>query len=137
MATTETHADAPEVRCVAKPDFRLTRARRLDPAGYRGTFDGGRSYAGRCLVLWSRPGDDEARRVGVVASRRSFPTAVARNRARRLLRETFRLNRAGLQAGVDLVLVARPRMREATFAELGADFRKVCQRAGIWGSTAC
>lgn len=136
MATTGTHADAPEVRCTAKPDFRLTRARRLDPAGYRGTFDQGRSFAGRCLVLWSRPAEGETRRVGVVASRRSFPTAVARNRARRLLRETFRLNRAGLRPGVDLVLVARPKMREVTFTELGADFRQVCARAGVWGPTA-
>jgi ribonuclease P protein component len=68
----------------------------------------------------------------VVASRRSFPTAVARNRARRRLREVFRLSRSALRAGVDMVLVARPRILDAPFDAVRADFRSVCVRLGIW-----
>src|SRR5512141_2526780 len=46
-------------------------------------------------------------RLGVITSRRTGP-AVVRNRARRLLRESFRLHQNELQQPVDLVLVARP-----------------------------
>lgn len=64
------------------------------------------------------------RRVGVIASRR-IGNAVARNRAKRLLREVFRLNQHLLPASCDLVLVARPAIGRAPYGELEQKFRKV------------
>ncbi|MGI6495836.1 MAG: ribonuclease P protein component [Kiritimatiellia bacterium] len=112
-------------------DVRLPRERRLDPAGYKRVFDGGKSVAGRGIVLWWTPADGCEIRLGVVASKRSFHDAVDRNRARRRMREIFRLNRDFLRPGVDLVLVARPRIRSLDFAALTADFQKACRKAGI------
>lgn len=120
----------------ARRDLRLTRERRLDPAGYKRVFDGGKSFAGRGLVVWcnmpAEPSGDA--RVGVVASKRSFHDAVDRNRARRRMREVFRLSREGLRPGVELVLVARPRIRSMDFPALSEDFRKACRKAGAWES---
>ncbi len=59
------------------------------------------------MVIWTRTGAEAALRVGVVASKRSFRRAVDRNKAKRLLREAFRLNRKFMVGDVDFVIVAR------------------------------
>ena len=64
---------------------------RLPGARYRGVFDRGRSVRGRLLVAWCLRADGSGPRAGVVVSRRSFHDAVDRNRAKRLMREAFRL----------------------------------------------
>jgi ribonuclease P protein component len=67
------------------------------------------------------------RRVGVIASRR-IGNAVARNRAKRLLREVFRLNQEILPESCDLVLVARPNILTAQFSDLEQRFREAVQK---------
>ena len=118
-------------------DRRLPPARRLSPALYRDTFARERAFVGRLLVLWLRVAPDAARRVGVVTSRRTLRTAVARNRARRLLRETFRLQRVHLRPDADVVLVARGRIADARRPAVDDDFRAVCRKARIWSETPC
>ena len=64
---------------------------RLPGARYGRVFDRGRSVKGRLLVAWHLESPDADRRAGVVVSRRSFHDAVDRNRAKRLMREAYRL----------------------------------------------
>lgn len=127
----------PPVDPARTPDFRLTRGRRMWPALYRETFAGERSVPGRFLVVWLRIAPDADRRLGVVTSRRTLPDAVARNRARRLLREAFRLNRAHLRPDVDLLLLARGRIEHVQRQDVEQDLRTTCRRAGIWRETPC
>ena len=126
----------PEPREVAS-DCGLPRARRMWPALYRETFARERSIPGRFLVLWLRIAPDADRRLGVVTSRRTLPAAVARNRARRLLREAFRLNRTHLRPDVDVLLLARGRIEQVKRQDVEADFRTTCRRAGIWRESPC
>lgn len=60
------------------------------------------------LLLAPAPGEDAGRppRLGVVASRK-VGNAVARNRAKRLVREAFRLHQEALPTGIDLVVIVR------------------------------
>lgn len=44
-------------------------------------------------------------RLGVIASKKTFPTAVARNRVKRLCRDVFR--RTGGPSGLDLLVIAK------------------------------
>lgn len=112
---------------------RLLRAYRLDPAGYKSTFDGGESLASRFFAMWIlRSREGGVGRVGTVASKRTFHDAVQRNRARRLLREVYRTARARLQPGVQLVLVGRRRILEASSREVTEAFERTCRKAGIW-----
>ncbi len=81
----------------------------------------GRRFHSPCFVLHARRrGLDEELaplpRLAVVAGRR-FRTAVARNRARRVLRETSRLALAGGEAPWDLVIVARPQVLALSFPD--------------------
>lgn len=57
------------------------------------------------------------RRLGVIATRR-LGNAVKRNRCKRLLRELFRRHQDALPANCDVVLMARSRLTEMTFAEI-------------------
>ena len=76
----------------------------------RGFQHGRRLYSPSVILHARRREPEEALpplpRVAVVAGRQ-FPNAVARNRARRVLREACRLALAGAPAPWDLILVAR------------------------------
>ena len=118
---------------VSSPPVRycLPRSARLTSRQYRDVFDAGRSIAGRYIVIWSKTTEGAARRVGVVTSKRALHTAVERNRARRLMREAFRLNQHTLRDGVDLILIARARIVDAGGRAVAEDFLAVCRRVGL------
>ncbi len=84
----------------------------------------GRRYPGEALVLYFRP-TEEPRRVGVTAGRR-LGGAVARNRAKRRLREAFRRLKSRLCARGDIVLVARSQAGTAPFSKLVAEMEALC-----------
>lgn len=73
----------------------------------------GRRFPGSILVLYVRP-TEGPRKVGITVGRR-FGGAVARNRAKRRLREAFRRVAGRLRDQGDLVLVARPQALTAPF----------------------
>lgn len=64
---------------------------RLPGAKYKKVFDGGLSAKGRMLAAWRLAAGDAGRMAGVVVSKKTFHDAVDRNRAKRLVREAFRL----------------------------------------------
>lgn len=77
----------------------------------------GRTQAGRCLVVSVLPAPDGCHRAGMIASKRFSRRAVDRNRARRCMREAYRLLRPALNAPVWVVLIARaPLLRQGAAA---------------------
>ena len=70
----------------------------------------------RRVVLYVLP-TEQGTRVAFVCGRR-VGTAVARNRARRLMRESWSALAPGTQGGFDIVFVARPEIEEARIALL-------------------
>ena len=95
----------------------------------------GERLAVGCLIAnWQRLPADSPSRLGVVTARR-IGGAVVRNRARRLLRETFRVHQYDLAAPVDLVLVARPSIAGKRFADVERDFLTTLRKARILKQT--
>lgn len=94
----------------------------------------GERFVGRHMVLWLRRGPGASLRLGVVSSRK-VGNAVARNRARRRLREVYRRARAGLTGNVDIVIVARRGSVTAPFDQLREDWERLARRAKIRPST--
>jgi ribonuclease P protein component len=68
-------------------------------------------------------------RLGIIASRR-IGGAVQRNKAKRLIREVFRLNKRTTGTGSDIVIIPRVELVEAQFSSIEADYRSILQRHG-------
>lgn len=117
-------------------DHGLPRYRRISNSEvFSQAFRAGRHYAGRYMVMWLRSGKDARLRLGVVASKRSFRKAADRSRAKRLLREAYRLNRFRLAGEVDVVLVARRRVQGVARQEVERDLLELAEKAGIMGQS--
>ena len=105
---------------------------RLDSSKYKRIFAEKRSVYGRTLVMWVTRGSDAGRRVGVVVSKRTFRRAVDRNRAKRLLREAFRLSRHQMPPDVDVILIARSGIAGKGCQDVIRDLESVCRKAKLW-----
>jgi ribonuclease P protein component len=84
-----------------------------------------------CLIAnWQPLATAAHSRLGVITARR-LGNAVLRNRARRLLRETFRLHQHDIIAPVDLVLIARSSIIGKPLAAVERDFLTTLRKAGL------
>jgi ribonuclease P protein component len=94
------------------------------------TFKQNHRFVGHLMVMWIRSGNDASLRVGVVAGR-TIGNSVERHRAKRRLREAFRLNRHHLQGKCDVVLMARERLIKASWDEVQSELIELAGQAGI------
>ena len=114
------------VRPTLHPKQRLRRT-----AQFREAYDQDRRWHGRHLVLFLRSAPDASMRLGVVASKK-VGNAVERARAKRRLREAFRLHRALFaRADVDVVLVARRSILAAPWSAIVAELLKLAKQADL------
>jgi ribonuclease P protein component len=96
----------------------------------------GQRWVSGCLIAnVRRRGEGGASRVGVVTSKK-IGNAVQRSRARRLLRETFRLHQHQLEGPVDVVLVARLSIVKKKLTEVERDFLRALRQARVLGTPA-
>lgn len=85
-------------------------------------------------MLWLRKGEDACGRLGVVASKK-VGNSVARSRAKRRLREWYRINVHRFPGDMDCILVARYSILKASQTELNSDLETLFSRAGQLQST--
>lgn len=105
----------------ARNDFPAT-VRLKKRADFQRVYREGVRVTGRHLVVFVMPIEGHQGRFGVTASRK-VGGAVVRARAKRRLRELYRIHREGLLGRpADLVVNARPSCVTAPWAELERDF---------------
>ncbi len=92
-------------------------ARLLKPQAYKQVFECGRKLKRGGVFLYVCPNQSESARLGLAISKRSFASAVVRNRIKRIVRECFRLEQLSL-IGWDIVVMVKQLPRETDNASL-------------------
>ncbi len=92
--------------------------------------NGQRLVLGCLIANWNQLPEGAQPKLGVVTSKK-IGGAVERNRARRLLRESFRLHQHEFLQPIELVLVARNSIAGKTFAGVEKDFLAALKRASL------
>jgi ribonuclease P protein component len=108
---------------------RFTREHRLRrPAEYQRVFGSSTKSVDRSLVvLVFKRGDNQPPRLGLAISKKRVAKAVARNRIKRVIRESFRQHQDGL-TGLDLVVLARNGVAKRSKRELFESMQHNLQR---------
>ena len=78
-----------------------------DSAVFRQAFARKRSASNAQMVVYGLENGKVHPRLGISASKRKIRKAADRNRVKRLLREAFRLGKAQIPPGLDLIVVPR------------------------------
>ena len=112
--------------------LRLGRSTRLAQSrDFARVRQAGERLAQGCLIAnWNKLPEGALPKVGVITSKK-IGGAVVRSRARRLLRESFRLHQHDLAQPVELVLVARNSIAGKKFTDVEKDLLAALRRAKL------
>ncbi len=112
--------------------FRLPKQCRLrKPKEFRLVYSQGRRFDGEFMIAFVLPSNDEFHKVGITASRKAIGKAHDRNRAKRLLREAFRLSKDelySLKGRYYWVLNAKRSLLQVKLEKPLNDFRRIIER---------
>ena len=103
-------------------------ARLRKSAEFRLVYSEGKRFEGRLVTVFVLPTELPQHRLGITASRKMSRLAVKRNRAKRLLREAFRLTGGELGAlkeRYDWVFNARRSLLEVKAEAVIADLKRI------------
>lgn len=100
---------------------------------FRQIYRRGRSAVTPFLVAYCRPNRLGRNRLGITVSTK-LGGAVVRNRARRRLREVYRLAQPQLAQGFDIILVARSKAVNGPYDRLTNAFCRACRDLDLLAS---
>ena len=106
-------------------DFRIRQNK-----DYRRIYRSGKRCSNRAGLLYVMPSKRACIRTGFVATKR-IGHAFARNRAKRLMKEVYRLHRHELKPHYDAVLLAGAFLTTATYGEAEKALLALWRKAGI------
>lgn len=96
---------------------------------FNAVYKQGKSYVTKNIVMYWKRNKETYNRIGCTVSKK-VGKAVVRNRVKRLMKETYRLNSNNILKGYDLVFVARVRMKDANYRETEKTMRYLLKRIG-------
>jgi len=109
-----------------KMDFQFTKAERLTrKKEFERVFNEGTVFKNNEVVLYVIPNDFQYSRLGLVVSKK-VGNSPRRNRAKRLLREAYRLNKHLLKTHVDIIAIPRhPFSSDLKLSDIEEEFKKL------------
>ena len=107
---------------------------RKDTLGLKSEFDyvrrRGEKHVGRLMLLVVAPSPDGDLRFGIICGKKYSKKAVLRNRARRLLKESFRLLKNRVRP-VHCLFITRMGMRNLGLREVQKEMLWILDKAGV------
>lgn len=120
-----------EINTASLLNFGLPKDSRLrKSAEFHRVYAEGKRFDGRFMTVFVLPSKTESHKLGITASKKGIGKAFERNRAKRLLREAFRLSRvelSDLKGRYDWVLNARRRLLQVKLEKPLEDFRQIIE----------
>jgi ribonuclease P protein component len=98
---------------------------------FRVVYKKGKSLANKLLVLYIFRNIKKLNRTGVSVSKK-VGKSVIRNKVRRLIKESYRLNNTNLKQGYDLVFIARNSAKNRSFLEIQKSMLELFKKAGLY-----
>lgn len=99
-----------------------------DSRDFQRVYKSGKRYDGSLLTVFALPNKFAYHRLGVTASKKALGNAVERNRAKRLLRETFRLTETplgSLRNKYDWILNGRRQLLSVKVVSPAEEFERI------------
>ncbi len=84
---------------------------------FQSVYKSGKSYANKYLVMYVTENGIGRNRIGISVSKK-VGNSVVRHRITRLVRESYRLQEAMFNSGLDIVIVARKNAASVGYAEI-------------------
>ena len=112
-------------------NFKETQGLRKD-SDFRKVYRHGKSVANRFLVMYTLPNKSENNRVGISVSKK-VGKANIRNKARRRIKESYRLNIDGnIKVGYDIVFIARVAIKDADYVEIEKAMNHLIRKGNLY-----
>lgn len=112
--------------------FSLSRPERITKTSdFKQALKNGLFYNGRVLRLCISRNNIGSSRIGVSLRKEVFRLAVTRNRLRRYIKESFRLNKENFGEGYDIIAIPRAAAATLEFKEFSGEFLAVARKAGV------
>ena len=103
------------------------KSRLLNAGDYKAVFDRAQhKVSSRYFLILAINNECSWSRLGLVVAKKNIPTAVQRNRVKRLARDYFRLN-SSIVSGLDLVVLVRKDADKLDNKDLSGNFAKLLQ----------
>jgi len=95
---------------------------------FKSVYKKGKSIADKYIVICFLKNNMDITRVGFTASKK-VGKSVIRNRARRLMKESFRSLSYDIKNGYDIVFIARVSIKDAMYCDVEKSMKRVIKKA--------
>ena len=100
------------------------------PSDFDAVYKKGRSVGDKYVVVFYRKNQLDVTRTCFLASKK-VGNSVKRNRARRLMRESYRFIKDSIPVGYDIIIIARNTITGKGFREVDSSIRRAMRRGGL------
>ncbi len=97
---------------------------------FRVVYDKGKSKANKYLVIFFKKNGYDYNRIGFSTTKK-LGNSVIRNKVKRLMRESYRINSFKIKEGYDIIFLSRVRAKDASYKQIESAIMHLVKKAGL------
>ena len=99
---------------------------------FKFVYKNGKSYANRMLVIYYLPNNEEKHNNLGLSVSKKVGNSVVRNRVKRLIKESYRLNEEKIKTAYNIIIIARVRANKADFKSIEKALIHLMKKVNLW-----